>query len=607
METMSGLKRTHTCGALRPEAIGQQATLMGWVHRRRNLGGLIFIDLRDREGITQVVFNPQHDAEVFKKAENLKNEWVIAVTGEVEKRPEGTENAKEPTGQVELVGRQLRVLNAAKTLPFNMAEGDVTDDNVRMKYRYIDLRRPKMQQRIIMRHKAVKAIRDYLDSQRFLEIETPVLVRSTPEGARDYLVPSRVNHGKFYALPQSPQLFKQLLMVSGLERYFQIARCFRDEDLRADRQPEFTQLDLEMSFVEQEDVFDIIEGTLAHVFKTCLNLELPRPFPRVPYYEAIDKYGSDKPDTRFDMAIFDVTETLAGTDFGAFKDKKIKGITVPGQANASRKETDEWTAQVKAWGASGLFAVGYKEDGVKSSISKYLNDSQVAELRRIASANDGDLVLLMAETEAKKLCEVLGKLRLDLARKLKLIPSGVFKFLWVLNFPQFAWNDEEQRLEAEHHPFTSPLSEDIPLMLTGDRKDKLKVRSSAYDIVLNGNELGSGSIRIHQRELQEQVFAAIGLGKEEANQKFGFLMEAFEYGAPPHGGIALGVDRLTAIMSGTESIREVIAFPKNQNAVDMLTGAPVEPSPDQLDLLRIAVLPDKKKAEPPPAPAPSLV
>ena len=612
-EPLLGLKRTHTCGALRVQNCGETVTLMGWVHRRRDLGGLIFIDLRDRDGITQIIFSPQHNAEIFENARDLRNEYVIAVTGVVEKREESTVNTRQATGEVEVRADALRLLNTSKVPPIPINEDKTLDDGLRMKYRFLDLRRGIMQQRIITRHKVGKAMRDFLSSQGFLEIETPMLVRSTPEGARDYLVPSRVNPGKFYALPQSPQLFKQLLMVSGLERYCQIARCFRDEDLRADRQPEFTQLDLEMSFVEQDDVFVIIEGVLKHVFKEVLGIDLQTPFPRMPYYEAAEKYGSDKPDTRFGMEIFDATEALAGVDFQVFKNileagGSIRGITVPGGAAMSRKETDELTAQVKTWGAGGLFTIGIQEDGtLRSSLAKYFDDATGAKLREVAGASNGDMILMVGTPEKAKVLEVLGKLRLEMGRRLKLIPlpgtvvpnpeSQPYKFLWVVNFPQFQWNAEEQRLEAEHHPFTSPLAEDIPLMKT----EPLKVRSSAYDLVLNGNELGSGSIRIHQRPLQELVFEAIGLDPVAANDKFGFLMEAFEYGAPPHGGIALGFDRLTALMSGIDSIREVIAFPKNQNAVDMLTGAPVVPSPEQLALLNVAVLPPKSAPKEPTA------
>ncbi|MBM3461773.1 MAG: aspartate--tRNA ligase [Armatimonadetes bacterium] len=589
VEPMIGLKRSHGCAALRDGDVGGKATLMGWVHRRREFGGMTFIDLRDRDGITQVVFNPQHNSEAFEKSQALKSEFVIAVTGTVGKRPDGTTNARLATGDVELLAESIRILNTSKTSPVPVAdETQATDEALRMKYRFLDLRRDKMKNRIIMRHQIAKAMRDYLDSQGFLEIETPILVRSTPEGARDYLVPSRVNPGKFYALPQSPQLFKQLLMVGGLERYFQIARCFRDEDLRADRQPEFTQLDLEMSFVEQDDVFTVIEGTLKHVFKQVAGIDLQTPFIRVPYREIMERYGSDKPDTRFGMEIFDVTEGLRGTEFARFnevleRNGTIRGIAVPEQAGASRKELDTLAETVKSLGAAGLYAVAFQADGVKSSIGKFLQESHVNALR--AHAKEGDLVLLVAHEEKSKALDILGRLRLELGRQHKLIPPGTYNFLWVVNFPQFHWNEEEQRLEAEHHPFTSPLPEDIPLIDTDPRN----VRSSAYDLVLNGNELGSGSIRIHQRPLQERIFQAIGLNQEEANEKFGFLMEAFEYGAPPHGGIALGFDRLTAIMSGVDSIREVVAFPKNQNAVDPMTGAPVEVAQDQLDIVRIQV------------------
>ncbi len=605
-EPLLGWKRTYSCGALRLTHVGETVTLMGWVHRRRDLGGLVFIDLRDRDGIAQIIFNPQDNSELFEQARQLRNEYVIAVTGVVEQRAEGTVNRELASGTVELRAVTMKLLNTSRVPPLPINEDRVLDDGLRMKYRFLDLRRAPMQQRIITRHRVGKAMRDYLGSQGFLEIETPMLVRSTPEGARDYLVPSRVNPGRFYALPQSPQLFKQLLMVSGLERYFQLARCFRDEDLRADRQPEFTQLDLEMSFIEQDDIFTIIEGTLKHTFKEVLGLDLVTPFPRMPYHVAEQRYSYDKPDAWVGMVFNDLTSAVSKVEFGAWKTAIqeggcVKGITVPHGAGASRKETDELGNLVKGWGAGGLFTVGFGDDGaVRSSLARYLDEASTASLRESAQAANGDMVMIVAGPTPRVL-EVLGKLRLELGRRLKLIPmpgtvianpaEQPFNFLWVVNFPQFHWNEEEQRLEAEHHPFTSPLPEDIPLMKT----DPLKVRSSAYDLVLNGTEMGSGSIRIHQRPLQEMVFEAIGLDPQAANEKFGFLMEAFEYGAPPHGGIALGFDRLTALMSGVDSIREVIAFPKNQNAVDMLTGAPVEVTPEQLALLSVAVV-DKKPA-----------
>ncbi len=588
-EPMTGWHRSHMCGELRPAQVGQSVTLMGWVHRRRDLGGLIFVDLRDRSGTIQVVFNPKDDADVFKKAETLRGEYVVALQGTVEKRPEGTTNAAIATGEVEVRVKALRVLNAARVSPINISEDQVVDEGVRLKYRYLDLRRPSMQSRIMLRHKVAKAVRDYCDTHGFLEIETPMLVRSTPEGARDYLVPSRVNAGKFYALPQSPQLFKQILMVSGLERYFQIARCFRDEDLRADRQPEFTQIDMEMSFVEAEDVYRIVEGLVAQVFRTVLNYEVKLPLPRLKYSDAIEWYGSDKPDCRFDMRMHDVSDIVRESTFTIMEKALseggvVKAMRVPGMAGASRKELDDLTARAKELGAGGVFSIALQAEGLKSSLTKYFDEARLKRVAEGTGAQEGDLVLLMAGAR-RTVLEPFGKLRLELGKKLKLMNEKEFSWLWVVDFPLLRYNEEEQRYEAEHHPFTSPLPEDVALL----EAQPLKVRAAAYDIVLNGNELGSGSIRIHQRAMQEKIFSAIGLTMEEARQKFGFLMEAFEYGAPPHGGIALGLDRMTALMSGVDSIREVIAFPKNQSGVDPMTGAPVNVSEEQLDILHIDV------------------
>lgn len=588
-EPMTGWHRSHMCGELRPAQVGQSVTLMGWVHRRRDLGGLIFVDLRDRSGTIQVVFNPKDDADVFKKAETLRGEYVVALQGTVEKRPEGTTNAAIATGEVEVRVKALRVLNAARVSPINISEDQVVDEGVRLKYRYLDLRRPSMQSRIMLRHKVAKAVRDYCDTHGFLEIETPMLVRSTPEGARDYLVPSRVNAGKFYALPQSPQLFKQILMVSGLERYFQIARCFRDEDLRADRQPEFTQIDMEMSFVEAEDVYRIVEGLVAQVFRTVLNYEVKLPLPRLKYSDAIEWYGSDKPDCRFDMRMHDVSDIVRESTFTIMEKALseggvVKAMRVPGMAGASRKELDDLTARAKELGAGGVFSIALQAEGLKSSLTKYFDEARLKRVAEGTGAQEGDLVLLMAGAR-RTVLEPFGKLRLELGKKLKLMNEKEFSWLWVVDFPLLRYNEEEQRYEAEHHPFTSPLPEDVALL----EAQPLKVRAAAYDIVLNGNELGSGSIRIHQRAMQEKIFSAIGLTMEEARQKFGFLLEAFEYGAPPHGGIALGLDRMTALMSGVDSIREVIAFPKNQSGVDPMTGAPVNVSEEQLDILHIDV------------------
>lgn len=581
-------KRTHNCGELRKEDIGKMVNLVGWVNRRRDLGGLIFVDLRDRYGLIQVVFNPEN-GEMFHLAESLKNEYVIAVRGKVADRPKGTMNVNIPTGEIEVLAEELTIINPSKTLPFNIAETQNPDEMLRMKYRYIDLRRPGMIKRIILRHKVTKTVRDFFDQEGFLEIETPSLVRSTPEGARDYLVPSRINPGKFYALPQSPQLFKQLLMVGGIDRYFQMARCYRDEDLRADRQPEFTQIDLEMSFVSQEDILKVIEDMLVYVFEKTMSISIKAPFIRLSYKDAIERYGSDKPDMRYRLEIKNLSEVVRGVDFEPFKKTlaeggAIKGMLLEGAASVSRKEINELVELGKSCGLAGLLTIQYRNDGIKSYLSKYMSDEMLKRVQKEMNSNESDLILLAAG-ESMALSESLGKLRLELVSKLKITPSCDFSFLWVLDFPLFSYNKEENRLEAEHHPFTSPHPDDIHLM----DSEPLKVRANSYDLVLNGVELGSGSIRIHDRQMQEKLFSAIGISNEEAMVKFGFLLTAFEYGAPPHGGIALGFDRLVAIMAGVDNIREVLAFPKNQSAICPLTGAPVPASNEQLKLLKIRV------------------
>lgn len=582
-------KRTHTCGELRKEDTGKKVLLVGWVNRRRDLGGLIFVDLRDRYGLIQVAFNPAQNGDVFGLAESLKNEYVIAVRGIVNLRPEGTINPKLPTGEIEVQAGELTVLNPSKIPPFNLAEAQNTDEMLRMKYRYLDMRRPAMMKRLVLRHNVAKAVRDFFDREGFLEIETPSLVRSTPEGARDYLVPSRVNPGRFYALPQSPQLFKQLLMVGGVDRYFQMARCYRDEDLRADRQPEFTQIDLEMSFVRQEDILKVIEDMLVYVFERTMPVKLKTPFVRISHKEAMSCYGIDKPDMRYGLTIRTITEVVRDVDFEPFKKATteggcVRGITLAGAASISRKELNEIVELGKSCGLAGLLTIQYRSDGIKSYLSKFMNDEKLMEIRKEMEASEGDLVLIAAG-EGRVLAEGLGKLRLELVSKFKIAPQSEFSFLWVLDFPLVSYNREEDRLEAEHHPFTSPHPDDVHLMDT----EPLKVRANSYDLVLNGVELGSGSIRIHDREMQEKLFKLIGLSEEEAMLKFGFLLSAFEYGAPPHGGIALGFDRLLAIMAGMDSIREVLAFPKNQSAICPLTGAPVTATDEQLKLLRIRV------------------
>lgn len=594
---MGDLRRTHRCDELRPEHEGQKTVLMGWVHRRRDLGGVIFIDLRDRYGITQCVINPQ-DAETFAKAEKARSEFVLAVSGTVKVRSQETRNTKVATGEVEVAVAEIRILNTSKVSPIQVSETNQNvDESIRLQYRYVDLRRKQMADNIVLRHRITKAVRDYLDSQSFLEIETPTLVSSTPEGARDYLVPSRVHPGRVYALPQSPQIFKQLTMVGGLDRYFQIARCYRDEDLRADRQPEFTQIDMEMSFVGQDDVLAVVEGMLAHVFKTVMGRDIVTPFPRLPYREAAELYGSDKPDMRYDMKFHKVADLFTATEFKPFQaateaGHSILGLVLPGQAKASRKVQDELTELGKGFGLSGLFFVSRDDSGaLKSSITKHVGEEKLNALMERLAPQADDIVLLSAGP-AKELQTALGRLRVELAKRFALIPPGDFKFHWVVDFPLFAFNEEEQKIEPEHHPFTSPHPDDAHLLAS----DPLKARAAAYDLVLNGNEAASGSVRIFQRALQEELLSCVGLTIDDARKKFGFLLDAFEYGAPPHAGIALGLDRLVAICAGEDSIREVIAFPKNANAYCPMTQAPVEPTREQLETLHLKVVEPRSEA-----------
>ena len=591
--------KNHSCGELRKAYIGQKVTLAGWVHRRRDHGGLIFIDLRDREGLTQVVFNPETAPKAHETASELRNEYVVQVAGEVTQRPSGTENKKLATGDIEVIASEAQILNTSKTPPFYINEDAEVEENVLLKYRYLYLRRDRMRDNLILRHRVIKFMRDFLDARGFIEIETPILIKSTPEGARDYLVPSRVQPGKFYALPQSPQQLKQLLMVAGFEKYYQIARCFRDEDLRADRQPEFTQLDLEMSFVEEEDILNLLEELFISLVETVTPAKrVLKPFPRLSFAEVMERYGSDKPDIRFGLEIKDISDIAVTSNFTVFRSAiqsngKVKGICLPDCASYSNKQIEELTELAKSFGAKGLITIALSSDcgsklehltadKVKSIVAKYLTVEQIKGIAQRCNAKAGDLILIVAGT-INMVNKVLSELRKEMGHRLNLIDHNLLAFVFVVDFPLLDWNVESNRWESMHHPFTAPKAEDMPLL----DKEPGQVRSRHYDIVCNGCEISSGSIRIHNRQLQEKIFSLLGYSHEEAVRRFGQLLEAFDYGAPPHGGIAPGIDRLVMILAGEESIREVIAFPKNQNAIDVMSDAPSPISKEQLDELHL--------------------
>ena len=590
--------KSHSCGELRKKIAGQKVTLAGWVHRRRDHGGMAFIDLRDSSGIVQVVFNPQISPEAYQVAGSLRHEYVIQVEGEVVSRPKGTENPKLATGKIEVIAQKATVLNPSETPPFYINEDVEVEESLCLKNRYLYLRRPRMRDNIILRHKVVKFIRDFLDARGFIEVETPILIKSTPEGARDYLVPSRLNPGKFYALPQSPQQLKQLLMVAGLEKYFQIAKCFRDEDLRADRQPEFTQLDLEVSFVEEEDILQLMEELFTSLMETIKpEMQLIEPFPRFSYKEAVEKYGTDKPDVRFGLELKDITEIAAQTDFAVFRSAldnhgKVKGICLPGCAHYSRHQLNELTNLARGHGAQGLITLAFppesyqlsaiSSDKVKSAAARHLTQAQLENIAAKFEAKSGDLLLIVAD-KAGVVNKALDELRCEMARRLNLAEANLLAFTFVVDFPLLEWSEAANRWEPMHHPFTAPREEDMPLL----DSEPARVQARHYDVVCNGCELGSGSIRIHNRQLQEKIFQLLGYSKEEIEERFGHFLRALEYGAPPHGGIAIGLDRLAMLLAGEQTIREVIAFPKNQNAVDLMFDTPSYVDKKQLDELNL--------------------
>ncbi len=587
VELLGDFKRTDYCGDLRKNDVGRKVTLLGWVQKRRDLGGLIFVEMRDRQGIVQIVFNSEINPKAHEKAQLLRNEYVIGIRGEVVSRPKGTENPKLLTGEIEVWVEELKILNPSKNPPFQIEDEEEVAENTRLKYRYLDLRRPRMQKNLILRHHLAREVRNYFDRLGFLEIETPMLTKSTPEGARDFLVPSRLNPGHFYALPQSPQLFKQILMISGYDRYFQIVRCFRDEDLRADRQPEFTQIDVEMSFVTIEDVQHIMEGLMVHLFKEVLHRELQTPFPVLTYEEAMNRYGTDKPDIRFGLELYDLTEELRFSDFKTFQSVVkeggvIKAIHVKGGGNFSRKDIEEFTHFVQTYGAKGLISARIKREGWDSLLEKVLTLEEKRGVEKKMMAKEGDLLLFVAGPY-KVVNQSLANLRLHIGERMKLIPEDEFQFVWIVDFPLLEYDEAERRYVAVHHPFTAPRDEDLMLL----RNHPEKVKAKAYDLVLNGSEIGGGSIRNHLQEVQALLFEKLGMDETEARERFGFLLEALEYGTPPHGGIAFGFDRLVMILSHSDSIRDVIAFPKTQKGTCLMTDAPSRVSPKQLDELWI--------------------
>jgi aspartyl-tRNA synthetase len=589
IDLLGDLKRTDYCGQLRKKDVDREVVLLGWVQRRRDLGGLIFVELRDRQGVVQVVFNPEMSRESHEKAQSLRSEYVVGVKGKVVTRPEGTANPSLDTGEIEVVAEGLKILNSSKTPPFLIEDDEEVAENTRLKYRYLDLRRPRLQRNLILRHRVANEVRHYFDRLGFLEVETPMLTKSTPEGARDFLVPSRLSPGHFYALPQSPQLFKQILMVSGFDRYFQIVRCFRDEDLRSDRQPEFTQIDVEMSFVTVQDIQGIMEGLMAHIFETVLRLKVDTPFPVLTYHEAMDRYGVDKPDIRFGMELKDLSLFLKVASFKVFSEALsrgglIKGLNVKGGGSFSRKEVEELTPVAEAYGAKGLIWAKVGSDDWQSPIRKFLTKEEMKAVGERLEAKEGDLLLMVADAP-KIVNQSLANLRLHLGQKMGLIDRDLYRFAWIVDFPLLEYDENEERFVAVHHPFTAPKDEDIP-KLTGQPE---AVKAKAYDLVLNGSEIGGGSIRNHLREIQTLVFQKLGMAEEEARDRFGFLLEALEYGTPPHGGIAFGFDRLIMILSHSESIRDVIAFPKTQKGTCLMTDAPSRVDSKQLDDLWVKI------------------